>query len=136
MTGQVYGYIDEYRDGVLTGWCRIPNNDDIVSVDIVVNGTKVITVRADIYREDLYELGFGSGKHGFCAVLPQTTLDTDTRVHAVVAGTDLALENSGRRLADLGVEPFATSPAVCAMSALPAKADITAALMSPRPDRA
>jgi hypothetical protein len=96
----VYGYIDEYRDGVLAGWCRLPDSNDVVSVDIVINNAKVMTVPADIYREDLHKLGFGAGTHGFRAILP--SVEADATVKVVVAGTEFSLENSGRRLSELG----------------------------------
>jgi hypothetical protein len=101
MNGPVYGYVDEYRDGALTGWCRLPKNNDAVSVDIVISGTRVTTVRADIYRQDLYELGFGTGRHGFRAELPLTAVDPNASVQAVVTGTGYTLENSGRLLSEL-----------------------------------
>jgi hypothetical protein len=97
--GRVYGYIDEYRDGVLTGWCRSPDSDHVLGVDIIIDGARVARVYADIYRQDLHGLGFGTGRHGFRVMLP--VVETNSTVQALVTGTNIALENSGRPLADL-----------------------------------
>jgi len=99
--GEICGYVEGYRNGVLVGWCRIPGKDEPVSVDIFVDNRKIATVRADVYRTDLHALHYGQGRHGYRAVLPRAGLPLDATVRAFIAGTDNELENSGRRLADL-----------------------------------
>ena len=63
-----------------------------VSVDIYADGTRVATVRADLFRRDLADAGKGNGAHAFVYVPPPGL--KDGRAHPIqvrISGTDIDL---------------------------------------------
>lgn len=66
-----YGYADGITSSGVTGWVwRNDIPDSPIDVHVYVNNSQGQTVRvytsiANIYRQDLYDRGFGNGAHGF-----------------------------------------------------------------------
>jgi hypothetical protein len=81
------GNIDGLFDGHLVGWCWEDGESRPVSLDLLVNGVSVQTVRADTFRDDLRDAGIGNGCHGF---------DIDTAPLNLASGAILAVRVSGR----------------------------------------
>jgi hypothetical protein len=81
------GNIDGLFDGHLVGWCREEGDPRPVSLDLLVDGVPVHTVRADGFRNDLRDAGIGDGHHGF---------DIDTAELNLPAGAILSVRVSGR----------------------------------------
>ncbi|MBI4774958.1 MAG: hypothetical protein HY788_12405 [Deltaproteobacteria bacterium] len=92
------GCVDQCDSEIVLGWarnCRFPN--ERLSVELVMDGELLDTVKADLYREDLLEAGIGDGKHAFYYVIPPAL--KDGRSHAIkarIAGTDRLLINGVR----------------------------------------
>lgn len=95
------GYIDGYREGVLLGWCRTPGRSAPERVEIYADGVKVASVCADEFSADLHKAGFGDGRHRFSVPLDHLALPDACRVRAVIAGTNVDIENSGLSLGEL-----------------------------------
>ena len=69
--GPLRGYVDEPGPTICSGWAQdLQNPESPVRLDIMVGGTRVACVLANLYRADLRAAGVGSGCHGFRAVLP------------------------------------------------------------------
>ena len=66
------GVVDGITEGCLHGWCRLTGVDDAVTLELLVDDRPALTVRADAFRQDLLDAGFGTGHHGFIADLTQT----------------------------------------------------------------
>ena len=64
--GPLRGFVDQDGPHIVSGWaqdCDAP--EEPVALDILLNGTRIANVLADIYRPDLRAAGLGSGCHGF-----------------------------------------------------------------------
>lgn len=64
--GPLRGFVDQDGPHIVSGWaqdCDAP--EEPVALDILLNGTRIANVLADIYRPDLRVAGLGSGCHGF-----------------------------------------------------------------------
>jgi hypothetical protein len=85
------GYHEHASCDEISGWAwNRQRADRAVVLDIFVDGTRVDTVTADGFREDLLEAGKGNGRHGFTAPLPASLRDGKAhRVRVKVAGMDL-----------------------------------------------
>lgn len=83
------------------GWARDTANPQApVSVDIHVDGTRLATVRADLFRPDLAAAGRGSGAHGFLHVPPPGLKDGRPReIQVTIAGTSIALADHPKTIA-------------------------------------
>lgn len=60
------GYVDQINCRSINGWAYdavVPNSS--INVDVYRNSTKVATVPANIFRQDLVNAGKGNGYHGF-----------------------------------------------------------------------
>jgi len=90
-----YGYVDHCDSRGILGWAqnyRAPS--ERLSVELVVDGNRLETVKADFYREDLLEAGIGDGKHAFYYVFPLELKDGRSHeIEAKIAGTDRVLVN-------------------------------------------
>jgi SAM-dependent methyltransferase len=88
----VIGNVDQWDYRNISGWVvdeRRP--DDILSVELRFNGAKACLIAARLYREDLKQLGFGHGNHGF-AVDPRPYLTNKLNyVEVIVAGKNILL---------------------------------------------
>jgi hypothetical protein len=71
MHGALRGYVDEPGPAICSGWAQDADNPETpVCLDIVLGGTRVARVLANLYRADLRQAGLGSGCHAFRASLP------------------------------------------------------------------
>jgi len=69
--GALRGYVDEPGPIFCSGWAQdVENPETPVCLDILIDGTRVARVLANVYRADLRRAGLGSGCHGFRAMLP------------------------------------------------------------------
>lgn len=60
------GVVDRATHQQIAGWCWDPRHpDDPVQVEVLDGDAVVLTVTADMYREDLRNSGFGNGRHAF-----------------------------------------------------------------------
>ena len=62
----IRGYLNYPGNGVITGWLRdesLPERQ--LDVSIFAGDQQIITLPADQFRKDLYELGMGTGNYGF-----------------------------------------------------------------------
>lgn len=88
------GAIDMVAGGRVRGWLCRRGDETPVVVDCHVNGTCIARgVRADAWRPDVREAGFGSGKCGFEFELP-ATVQTGARELRV----ELTLSQGGRKV--------------------------------------
>ena len=86
------GYHDTCDCYGTTGWAWNPNwPNTAVSVDIYVDSSKVATVPANGFRQDLLSAGIGSGYHGFGYNLPTWVRVGSHTVTAKYAGTSTLL---------------------------------------------
>jgi arylsulfatase A-like enzyme len=78
------GAVDVAAADGITGWAWDPSRPDVpVRVDVYVDNHLLQTVTADVLREDLRDLGYGNGRHGFVLGLP--ALLKDGKSHRVRA---------------------------------------------------
>ena len=68
----VSGYIDSFEGDIVTGWAWDSQNpSDELFVELSTgNGFKAV-VRANLFRQDLFDDGIGDGRHGFYIQLPE-----------------------------------------------------------------
>jgi hypothetical protein len=78
----------------ITGWAWDPAQPDTpVRVDIYDNGSLLITLPADQFRQDLAK--FGNGKHRFLYSIPPKMRDgKEHLIAAKISGTKIELKNS------------------------------------------
>lgn len=90
-----HGYVDQCDSQIVLGWAqnyRFPNKR--LSVELVMDGKLLDTVKADFYRADLMEAGIGDGKHAFYYVIPPALKDGQSHeIKARIAGTSRLLTN-------------------------------------------
>lgn len=76
------GHIDGCDGLVVHGWaCDTSTLDIPIVLDVVVDDEIVLRILADRFRPDLKAKGYGNGRHGFFALLPDTICDG--RRHAI-----------------------------------------------------
>jgi hypothetical protein len=68
--GRLYGVIDSIRPTRIAGWA-IDRGDAAadVEIDVLRDGRRIATVRADRMRRDLEANGLGTGRYGFACLL-------------------------------------------------------------------
>jgi hypothetical protein len=96
------GTIDGVREGRLHGWCRLSHSTDPVSLHVLVDERKVLSLLADTFRQDLLEAGIGRGNHGFSIALQALRAQPDAMIRIKVADIGVELDNSGKRLWEFG----------------------------------
>lgn len=63
---EALGNIDGCSNDEIFGWIKLPGQGDPVTIDLLVNGKIVAEqVLADAFRNDLKELGYGTGNYAF-----------------------------------------------------------------------
>ena len=94
------GNVDHWARDTILGWAADEAHpDEIVSVELWINGNIACLVPARLYREDLKQAGLGHGMHGF-SVDPQPYLrDASNYLELRIAGTDFLL--GARNLVDM-----------------------------------
>jgi SAM-dependent methyltransferase len=94
IRSQFIGFIDIFDDSNLSGW--VANASDltkVVDVDVLIDDKVERTVRCDIFRQDVYNAGYGDGRKGF-----EVTLAADHKPRAG-AVAKLVVRESGELLA-------------------------------------
>jgi hypothetical protein len=91
------GALDVADGGAIAGWAWDGSRPDSpLKVDIYDDDTRLATVVADEFRQDLLDAGMGGGKHAFSLATPEAL--KDGRAHAIrvkVAGTDRTVAERG-----------------------------------------
>ena len=98
-TEDFVGFLDGIRRWSIIGWAfdrRHPKHR--VSVLLTTNGELVSVVKANHYRPDLVDAGFGDGWSGFECPLPEGVTSVGF-VEAVIEGSDCRLRSSAGDLA-------------------------------------
>ena len=95
------GTIEGIRDGSLYGWCRLTHSNNPVRLVVLSDELPVLTVAADVFRQDLLDAGIGKGTHGFFIPLDTLHVRDDSVIRIKIADHGVELCNSGRRLQDL-----------------------------------
>ncbi|WP_158931321.1 hypothetical protein [Acidisphaera sp. S103] len=96
------GVIDGVSEGFLHGWCCLTAVVEPVALQLFVDDRPVLAFRADLFRQDLLDAGFGTGHHGFAIDLGKLQVRPDAVIRIRVAEQEIELDHSGRRLADYG----------------------------------
>ena len=96
------GVIDGVTNGYLYGWCRRTGVDDPVALDLLVDEQPVLNFHADVFRQDLLDAGFRSGRHGFYVDLAKLAVGPDAVIRVRVVDHTFELDSSGRRLKSYG----------------------------------
>jgi Protein of unknown function (DUF616) len=75
-TGKCEGHVDVVDCNIIAGWVWDPRQPDTpLAVDIYDGKTKLDTITADWFREDLRAAGKGNGAHGFIYHVPDSLRD-------------------------------------------------------------
>ena len=94
------GYLDIASCEGIHGWVWNQNQSDApVKVEIYDSNNLLITMDANVLRDNLVSAGKGDGKHAFTYVLPPFL--KDGKLHSIrtrVAGTDFELGNSPKTI--------------------------------------
>ena len=89
------GSLDFVNSNIAAGWAWNPQHPDAPAiVEFLIDGKVIHQTTAKLYREDVKSLGYGNGYAGFHTVLPIELGDDRPTLHARLAGTNAALNNS------------------------------------------
>lgn len=95
---QYQGHVGRLSEGKLRGWVKVQKRDQVrVSVELELDGKVVQRTRADIYRPDVEQAGFGDGKYGFAFVI-EDSISRDSIVNVRVQNSTILVRNSGMPL--------------------------------------
>ena len=102
----VTGFVDVIERGRVAGWAADPNEPNgRVSVLVLVDGYALATLVCDLPRDDLGEVRFGDGLHGFALDLTPPLSAKEHRIDVVALDTGEPLPNGRRLLLAEGGEP-------------------------------
>ncbi len=93
------GYLDKPLGWSLSGWCAAPGSTGPSAIDVLADGTKLITTFADRYRPDLVITGCRSAYRGFQVDLRELGLRGSEIIEVVLSGSGTRLHDSGYQLA-------------------------------------
>ena len=114
-TGPSYeGYHDRVDCNLIEGWAWDQNQPNTpINVDIYDGGSKIMTVLADRFRQDLVNAGKGNGYHGFSVATPASLKDGRSHtVYVKYGGTSNNLNTTGKTIAcQSSAQANITSPA-------------------------
>lgn len=84
----------------ISGWVWDKNNPgSTLTVEILDGNTVVVTTNANIFRQSLKDLGYGSGNYGFSLPVPPSLRDgKNHQISVRLKGIDYKLEGSGKTL--------------------------------------
>lgn len=100
MSG-VSGHVDRICDGLIFGWVKEARHPGPVTIDVMVDGKLSASgLRADRFRDDVRQAGFGDGRFGFECPLPTEMLRRDavgvkvihSQTRRVLLSRELAVE--------------------------------------------
>ena len=107
-TALYQGFLDAAGCGIITGWAwdsSQPNT--VISVDIFDGSTSIISIAANLFREDIVNAGIGNGFHGFSFTVPQSLKNGQPHnIRALFHGTATELGNSPRVINCTGAPPI------------------------------
>src|SRR5437762_12948070 len=94
------GNLDLATTTEIAGWAWDSKQPEtILSIDIYDGDTKIATVQADQFREDLQKAKKGNGKHSFSLPTPASLKDGKShKIRAKVSGTNQELNDSPKVL--------------------------------------
>lgn len=65
------GHVDSSDGNKISGWAFDPHRpEDRLDIGVYLGGECLFTFRADRFRQDLLEIGYGDGRHGFEVTTP------------------------------------------------------------------
>ena len=104
---QYQGFLDAAGCGIITGWAWDANQpNSTMSVDIYNGSTLVVTMSANLFREDIVNAGIGDGFHGFSFTVPLSLKNNQAHnIHAYFGGTSTELSSSPRSITCSGTTP-------------------------------
>jgi SAM-dependent methyltransferase len=91
-------WVDRCDEAMIAGW--VDNRGPLSSVDIIINGEWVCSLRPNVYREDLQHAGLGDGCRAFTFPLAGRLRDGDNVVAILHSGAALT-----RRVLRYGTGP-------------------------------
>jgi hypothetical protein len=115
VSGSFDGFINGADCGSFRGWAWDRNKVNIVmSVDILDGASKVATIPAGDFRQDLLDAGKGNGKHAFRFNIPEPLKDGKPHsLSARIAGSSFILKDSPKALVcQSSTEPVGNKPPV------------------------
>lgn len=87
MAELIRGHVDTTGGGFVAGWAA-GDRDEPVEIVLLIDGMAVAQIRADQFRQDLFDAGIGTGHRGFQAAVPAYYFDGLPHTIAVqVAGS-------------------------------------------------
>lgn len=90
------GHIDEIRNGVVIGWVKAEHMDDPLTIDILIEGQRVVTgLLADVLRPDVMAAGFDQACCGFAGTLPDALPDGTVIQNGTAVLVDIVLASDG-----------------------------------------
>lgn len=114
-TGPSYeGYHDRADCSLIEGWAWDMNQPNTpINVDIYDGGSRIMTVLADRFRQDLLNAGKGNGYHGFSVATPASLKDGRSHtIYVKIGGTSNNLNTTGKTITcQVGTKASITSPA-------------------------
>jgi hypothetical protein len=95
------GWVDSADCNTISGWAWDKNQPNTpISVDIYNGSTKLATVTANIFRQDLVNAGKGNGYHGFSYATPSSLKDGNAHsIYVKYGGTSTNLSGSPKSIA-------------------------------------
>jgi hypothetical protein len=96
-----WGQIDNIAGIILRGWCCYRDSDDVVEIELLVDGAPVGVYRSGDYREDLLGAAIGLGHHAFNVDLSGFGIAPSSIISVRPAGVTLPLPNSGKTVEEL-----------------------------------
>lgn len=108
LSGQTCGgYVDVVDAGRIQGWAVDMNAvDRPVEIEVWAGSTRLSAVKADKYRRDLQQAGFGDGRHAFFCELPPTDIAGPRPVSVKVQGTEVRLPYNGQTTFEVEPPPL------------------------------
>ncbi len=107
------GYHDRADCNLIEGWAWDRNQPNTpINVDIYDGGSKIMTVLANRFRQDLVNAGKGNGYHGFSVATPASLKDSRSHtIYVKFGGTSSNLNTTGKTITcQVGAKASITSP--------------------------
>jgi SAM-dependent methyltransferase len=88
----VIGNIDQWIYDNVSGWAADDTHpEQIISVELKINGNPACRIPAMLYREDLEKAGLGHGKHGFSFDPRPFLMEGANHLEITISGTNILL---------------------------------------------
>ena len=115
VSGSFDGFINGADCGSFRGWTWDRNKvNTVLSVDILDGASRIATIPAGDFRQDLLDAGKGNGKHAFRYNIPESLKDGKSHsLSARIAGSNFILKDSPKALVcQSSTEPVGNKPPV------------------------